>query len=151
FSTTASRSPSAPGCTAPPTVTVRSVPSRPAPCASAPGRSRRPTRSPPCSTRSIRSPTRACRFSARPLDYRLSGIYSKETCSERHPSPRRHKERRLHSGGGRQARRLVRIGTSLRRLGDLPYQGIVPGPEPYLRVAVEQLVRAGSAALERRR
>ena len=55
----------------------------------------------------------------------------------------------LTSDGKRE--RLGRQRPPLRGLGDLPPEGLAGRPEPALRVAVEQLVRAGDPALRRRR
>ena len=62
-----------------------------------------------------------------------------------------HEERRIHSGGRRQARQLGRQRAVLRRLGDLSHEGIAGRSRPHLCVADQWLVRADHPALQRRR
>ena len=52
---------------------------------------------------------------------------------------------------GRQAEDVGRQRSALRRVGDLPPEGIAGRSQSHLRVAVIRLVRSGDAAIERRR
>src|SRR5260370_20405327 len=63
----------------------------------------------------------------------------------------RHAKGGVRRDVGRNARTLGRQRAPLRGLGDLPPQGLSRRPESAVRVAVEQLVRAGDPALQRRR
>src|SRR6266550_6934920 len=65
---------------------------------------------------------------------------------ERGPGPGRYEKRCLHPRGGWQAAALGRARSLLRRLGDLPSQGIARRSRPVIRITVERLVRAGHPA-----
>ena len=63
----------------------------------------------------------------------------------------RHAEGRVHPDVRRQAAEVGGQRSALRRLGDLPPQGVAGRSEPHLRLADQRLVRADDAAVERRR
>ncbi len=62
-----------------------------------------------------------------------------------------HAQGRVRADVGRQARAVGGQRAALRRLGDLPRQGLAGRPEPALRLAVQRLVRPADPALRRRR
>ena len=63
----------------------------------------------------------------------------------------RHPQGRIHLDVGRHAGAVGRPRTPLRRLGDVPSEGLARRPEPPVRVAGHELVRAADPALGRRR
>src|SRR6266404_6276572 len=64
---------------------------------------------------------------------------TERTWHERCQSTRRYPKRRVRPHLGRQAHTLGRDGPALRRLGDVPPEGLAGGPEPDLRCAAYRL------------
>ena len=95
-----------------------------------------------------------CRSSDQTIDYPVDGTLWHPACRksfELQVNSGRHTQRRICSDVGWKARALGRQWSLLRRLGDVPHQGLASGSKSFVRLAIIWLVRADDPALKRRR